>query len=130
MSKKLMLFTTDETLTSLFADFFTNHPFEAHLTTTTFEKLDFANSVCVLDYDAENIDTVGVLTQLVKKAGSANKVIVISRDCERRNVTDTAKRGADRFIVKPINKTRIKKYILPYLEYNTQTTTPILVLGR
>ncbi len=118
MSKKLMLFTNDETLTSLFADFFANHSFEAHLTTTVLDNLDFTNSVCVLDYDVDNVKTPDVLTQLVKKVGSSGKVLVVSKDCERRNVTDTAKRGADRFIVKPINKTRIKKYIYPYLEYN------------
>lgn len=124
MSRKLMLFTNDESLTSLFAEFFNNHPFEAHLVTTSLENLDFTNSVCVLDYDVDNASPSAILSSLVRKSGPQNKVLVISTDCERRNVADIAKRGADRFIVKPINKTRIKKYILPYLEINAQVTDP------
>ena len=123
MSKKLILFTNDESLSALFADFFSNHPFEVHLVTTPLDNIDFTNSVSVLDYDTDSKNMSELLSNLVKKSGSSNKVIVASEDCERRNVTDTAKRGADRFVVKPINKTRIKKYILPYMEYATAQTT-------
>ena len=122
MTKKLILFTNDEALANVFTEFFAQHPFEAHLVNVALDKVDFTNSVIILDYDVVGMDMRTILTNIVRAGGQENKVIVVSQDCERRNISDVAKSGATRFIVKPINKKRIKKYILPYLEYASQVS--------
>lgn len=118
--KSLILFTQENTLTNLFVESFPEGKVFVHLFDTPLSTIDFTDSVVVVDYDSDNTDTANFLSQVVRASGPDNKVLVISMDCERRNVADTAKRGAERFIVKPINKKRIKKFIMPYM--GTETT--------
>jgi DNA-binding NarL/FixJ family response regulator len=113
--KSLILFTHDSTLTNLFVDSFPEGKVSAHLFDKPLNTIDFTNSVVVLDYDSDTVNTSDFLSGVVKASGPEVKVLVVSMDCERRNVADTAKRGAERFIVKPINKKRIKKFIIPYM---------------
>lgn len=113
--KSLILFTQDSNLTNLFMDSFPEGKVTAHLFDKPLNEIDLTNSVVVLDYDSDTVNTADFLSGLVKACGPDTKVLVVSVDCERRNVADTAKRGAERFIVKPINKKRIKRYIMPYL---------------
>ena len=117
--KSLILFTQDSTLTNLFVDSFPEGKVTAHLFDKPLKEIDFTNSVVVVDYEADNVNTSNFLSEVVKLSGQDTKVLVVSMDCERRNVADTAKRGAERFIVKPINKKRIKKYIMPYMGIET-----------
>lgn len=113
--KSLILFTQDSNLTNLFMDSFPEGKVTAHLFDKPINEVDFTNSIVVIDYDSDTINTANFLSELVKYCGPEVKVLVVSMDCERRNVADTAKRGAERFLVKPMNKKRIKKYIMPYL---------------
>ena len=113
--KSLILFTQDSTLTNLFVDSFPEGKVSAHLFDKPLNTIDFTDSVVVLDYDSDTVNTPNFLSEVVKAGGQGTKVLVISMDCERRNVADTAKRGAERFIVKPINKKRIKKFVMPYM---------------
>ena len=113
--KSLILFTQDSNLTNLFMDSFPEGKVTVHLFDKPLNEIDLTNSVVVLDYDSDTVNTANFLSELVKACGQDTKVLVVSVDCERRNVADTAKRGAERFIVKPINKKRIKKYIMPYV---------------
>jgi len=113
--KSLILFTQDSNLSNLFADSFPEGKVTVHLFDKPLKTIDFTNSVVVVDYEADNVNTSNFLSEVVKISGPETKVLVVSMDCERKNVADTAKRGAERFIVKPINKKRIKKYIMPYM---------------
>ena len=113
--KSLILFTHDSTLTNLFVDSFPEGKVSAHLFDKPLNTIDFTDSVVVIDYDSDTVNTSDFLSGVVKAGGPEVKVLVVSMDCERRNVADIAKRGADRFIVKPINKKRIKKFIMPYM---------------
>jgi len=114
--KKIIIFTQDPNLSNLFLDSLPQGVVQSYLLDKPLTEIDFNNSVVVLDYDNEDgTDTQDFLSCLVKHCGTENKVLVVSKDCERRNVADAAKRGAERFIVKPINKKRLKKFILPYL---------------
>ena len=117
--KSLILFTQESTLTNLFVDTFPEGKVIAHLFDKPLNEIDFTNSVVVVDYDSDSVDTSSFLSGVVKASGPDTKVLVLSMDCERRNVADTAKRGAERFIVKPINKKRIKKFIMPYMGVET-----------
>jgi len=113
--KNLVLFTQDSNLTNLFMESFPEGKVTVHLFDKPLNEIDFNNTVVIIDYDADNVNTSDFLSEVVKVCGPSTKVLVVSMDCERRNVADTAKRGAERFIVKPINKKRIKKYIMPYV---------------
>jgi DNA-binding NarL/FixJ family response regulator len=113
--KSLILFTQDSNLSNLFADSFPEGKVTVHLFDKPLNTIDFSNSVVVIDYEADNVNTSNFLSEVVKASGVDTKVLVVSMDCERKNVADTAKRGAERFIVKPINKKRIKKFIMPYM---------------
>ena len=113
--KSLILVTQENTLTNLFVESFPEGRVTVHLFDTPLSMIDFTDSVVVVDYDSDNTNTANFLSEVVKTCGSDTKVLVISTDCERRNIADTAKRGAARFIVKPINKKRIKKFIMPYM---------------
>ena len=113
--KSVILFTQDSNLTNLFMESFPEGKVTVHLYDRPLNEIDYSNSVVVVDYEADNVNTSNFLSEVVKASGPSTKVLVVSMDCERRNVADTAKRGAERFIVKPINKKRIKKYIMPYV---------------
>lgn len=125
-NRRVILFTQDTNLTNIFLDTLPQGSVEAYLFDKPLEEIDLNNSVVVLDYDnEEGLDTAEFLSQLVKCCGTDNKVIVISKDCDRRNVADVAKRGAERFIVKPVNKKRLKRSILPYVG-TTQVMTEVV----
>ena len=121
--KSVILFTQDSNLTNLFMESFPEGKVTAHLYDRPLNEIDYSNSVVVVDYEADNVNTANFLSEVVKASGPSTKVLVVSMDCERRNVADTAKRGAERFIVKPINKKRIKKYIMPYV--GVEVTQPV-----
>ncbi|MFH1222763.1 MAG: hypothetical protein V1647_00295 [Pseudomonadota bacterium] len=115
-NKKVILFSQDSGLINLFLDFFQQGGVESYLFDKPFTEINFTNSVAVIDYDnEEGFDTSDFLSELVRHCGPGISVIALSKDCERRNISDVAKRGAARFIVKPLNKKRIKKFILPYV---------------
>jgi len=113
--KKLILFTKDEGLQKVLAECVGNDSvFEYHYD-ADLEQIDFTNTVTVLDYDSEEDSVEALLLAVSMRAGFDNKVIVVSKNCERKIVADCAKKGASRFIVKPLTKKRFKRFLLPYL---------------
>lgn len=121
--KRLVLFTKDEDLKkvlseSVGAELIFEQNYDVDL-----NNVDFSNTVTVLDYDAEGESPEALLLALSIRAGLENKVIVVSRNCERRIVADCAKKGAARFIVKPLSKKRFKRFLLPYLIESSETVS-------
>lgn len=124
--KKLILFTEDSNLSNMVVDAFPEGRVELHLFDKPVNDMNFTDAVVIMDYDCDNTDPAKFLSELVAVSGPETKILVLSMDCERRNVADVAKRGASRFIVKPLNKTRIKKYIMPYMNIDvTQTVSDL-----
>ncbi|MCX6112228.1 MAG: hypothetical protein NTY22_02945 [Proteobacteria bacterium] len=113
--KRIIAFTKDEVMLSVLIESSSEgmvsvYPYNANLS-----EMNFDNSVVLLDYDVEDFNVETMLPILVKNAGTENKILVISKNCDRKNVVNCAKKGVSRFIVKPLNKKRFKKYVLPYL---------------
>jgi FixJ family two-component response regulator len=121
--KKLILFTKDEDLKkvlseSLGVELVFSYQYDADL-----DNIDFSNTVTVLDYDAEGESPEALLVALSMRAGISNKVVVVSKNCERKIVADCAKKGAARFIVKPLTKKRFKRFLLPYFIDTAETVS-------
>jgi response regulator of citrate/malate metabolism len=121
--KRIIAFTKDEVMLSVLIESSSEgmvsvYPYNANLS-----EINFDNSVILLDYDVEDFNVTAMLPILVKKAGMENEVIIVSKNCDRKNVVDCAKKGVARFIVKPLNKKRFKKFVLPYLTISTCGTT-------
>jgi DNA-binding NtrC family response regulator len=121
--KRLALFTKDEDLRkvlfdSLDAELIIEHNYDVDL-----NNVDFSNIVTVLDYDAEGESCEALLLAQSMRAGLENKVKVVSKNSERRIVADCAKKGAARFIVKPLTKKRFKRFLLPYLMESSETVS-------
>jgi DNA-binding response OmpR family regulator len=114
--KDLVLFTKDLDLIDFFKSVLEENNVFYYDYFKDFNTLDFLNKVVILDYDTdEDIDLKEFLLNLKKHIKDNAKIIVLSKDCERRNISDVARRGADRFVVKPLNRKRFKAVILPYL---------------
>ncbi len=114
--KRIVVFSKDDMLLSVLVESLSQGMVCVHSYNAKLSDINFNNSVILLDYDAEDFNTTEMLPLLVKAAGTDNEVLVVSKNCERKIVADCAKKGATRFIVKPLNKKRFKKYVLPYLE--------------
>ena len=129
--KRIIAFTKDETLLSVLIESSSEgmvsvYPYNANLS-----EINFDGSVILLDYDVEDFNVTAMLPMLIKNAGIDNNVIIVSKNCDRKNVVDCARKGVTRFIVKPLNKKRFKKFVLPYLTVvptndTTETTTSTL----
>jgi response regulator of citrate/malate metabolism len=121
--KRVIVFSKDDAMMATLVDTLVLGLVCQYPYTTDFSDINFSNSVVLLDYDVEDFEVEDMLPLLVRAAGVDTKVILISKNCERRNVANCAKNGAARFIVKPLNKKRIKRFILPYLTMVTQDPT-------
>jgi hypothetical protein len=76
--------------------------------------LDLSNKVTIVDFDSMETDYDNLVQNLVVRSVDG-KVILLSLNCERKNINLAARMGVDRFVVKPLNKKRFKNIILPYL---------------
>lgn len=90
----------------------TNYPYDAIL-----ENINFDDKLVIVDIDNETLNLKSFLSDLA--VFSKGTILVLSANCDRKNISTCARNGADRFIVKPINKKRFKKYIEPYLFVET-----------
>ncbi|MEI6093569.1 MAG: hypothetical protein WCQ47_07830, partial [bacterium] len=112
--KRIIAFTRDDLMLSVLIESSSEGMVSVYPYNTNLSDINYDNSVVLLDYDVEDFNVELMLPLLVKNAGANNNVLVISKNCDRKNVADIAKKGASRFIVKPLNKKRFKKYVLPY----------------
>lgn len=116
--KDLVLFTKDEDLKNLLVDIMGEEKVFPYTYDADMSEMDFNNSVTIIDYDDEGFSPGEFLLSVTSNAGPENTVLVLSKNCERKVVIDCARKGASRFIVKPLNKKRFKRFILPYMENN------------
>jgi response regulator of citrate/malate metabolism len=96
--------------------------FSSYSFDVSIENIDFSNSLVLVDADASNIDILHFSSNLVKITTNDIQILVLSSNCDRKNINDFAKHGVDRFIVKPINKKRFKVLIEPYINYSTSSS--------
>lgn len=108
--KDIIVFSKDQMLLDSLLKFtegvnITNYPYDHSL-----ETINFADKLLLVDIDSEDLNLKGFLTDLSSFA--KGRIIVLSVNCERKNIVNCAKYGADRFVVKPLNKKRFKAVIL------------------
>ena len=122
--KRIIAFTKDEVMLSVLIESSSEGMVSVYPYNTNLSEINFDGSVILLDYDVEDFNVTAMLPVLIKNAGVNNNVIIVSKNCDRKNVVDCARKGVTRFIVKPLNKKRFKKFVLPYLTVvpNNETT--------
>lgn len=108
--KDIIVFSKDQTLLDSLFKYtegvnITNYPYDHSL-----ETINFENKLLFVDIDSEDLNLKSFLTDLSSIAKA--RIVVLSVNCERRNIVNCAKYGADRFVVKPLNKKRFKAVIL------------------
>jgi DNA-binding response OmpR family regulator len=112
--KRLVLFTEDQELIGVVSSNLTT--FQSYFYDVEMRNIDIhPDDVILLDYDYDKIDMRRFLNELIAICPPQVKLIVLSYNCERREVVDLAKRGVDRFIVKPLGRKRFKNLLGPYL---------------
>ena len=113
--KRLLLFTEDRELIRIAGGEvgeFQSYPYDIDINNVAVNGDD----IVLLDYDYEGTDMRRFLLSLVSQLPADVKVLVLSRNCDRREVSYVAKSGADRFLVKPLGKKRFRSLVLPYFE--------------
>lgn len=116
--KDLVLFTRDEQLVEFFKNNSKNYTVLYYDFNKNLEDVDFNNKLVLIDYDYDDMDMNEFLLNIRKSIDKSIQVLVLSKNCDRKVISDVAKNGADRFIVKPLTKKRYKDFFLPYLEAN------------
>lgn len=112
--KRLVLFTEDHELVKTVGSCIEN--FQSYFYDLEMSNIKFnSDDVILLDYDYDKIDMKRFLNGLIAVCPSSVQLLVLSYNCERKEVVDLAKRGVDRFIVKPLGKKRFKSLFDPYL---------------
>lgn len=113
--KDIVVFSKDQILLDTLVKYteginVTNYPYDFIL-----ESINFENKLILVDIDDVDLNLKTFLSDLSTFA--KEKIIVLSVNCERKNVVNCARFGADRFVVKPLNRKRFKTIIFKeYLE--------------
>ncbi|MBN1113777.1 MAG: hypothetical protein JXA66_00410 [Oligoflexia bacterium] len=116
LEKKVILFTDDQDLANVVTSGVVNCSAGVYSYDAFLPDIGFSGRLVLLDIDTSMVDPRGFVTEVIKHLNSENRLIVVGTDCERKNISDYAKLGVDRFVVKPLNRKRFKNLILPYIE--------------
>ena len=111
----MIVFTEEDQLLQVVENNFPNKNYKFFSFNVHLDDIDLTDKIILIDYDNDKVDTKEFLSSVAKKCGDDSKILILSVNCERKVVADTARRGADRFIVKPLNRKRFKNIILTYL---------------
>jgi FixJ family two-component response regulator len=120
MNKQLVLISEDNDLISVIKSSMDENFVHTYPFTHSVNDIDYNETVVIVDHDALEVGNKQIapnfLENLVIASGPEVPVIVLGTNCDRKNVSSIAKKGTDRFIVKPLNKKRFKRLIMPYIE--------------